>query len=363
MTMTGYERMKATLERKPVDRITYKVSPWGDTWNRWADEGHVKRDEDIVNHFNFDARDAGWLNSVANLDFKEVVVEETDETILILDGNGAKLRRHKLHDSTPEHVDFLVKDRATWEEYKPLLLGHDPRRYNVEAYSLQREKAKNEDRYFFWSGVVQFEMMHGITGHENMLMGMALDPEWIQDMVMTYGRMLIMHLEELFSKGGKPDGFFVYEDMGFKFRPFMSPSMYREIMMPGHKMVCEYAHSMGCPVIMHSCGYVEPLLPGMIESGIDCLQAMEVKAGMDLPKLFDQFGDQIAFYGGIDARALESNDRAQIDTELEKVDYVLKNGGSYILHSDHTESPKVDYQTECYFIEEGLKISKKYHSL
>ena len=49
---------------------------------------------------------------MANLDFKEVILEETEETMLKLDGNGAKLRRHKLHARTPEHVDFTVKDRA-----------------------------------------------------------------------------------------------------------------------------------------------------------------------------------------------------------------------------------------------------------
>ena len=359
--MTGYERMKATLERKPVDRISYKVSPWGDTWKRWAEEGHVKIDEDIVDHFDFDLRESGWFNTTADIDFEQVVLEETEETILILDGNGAKLRRHKLHDSTPEHVDFTVKDRSGWEDIKHFYTGIDKRRYNAANYSEQKVKAKAEDRFFMWSGIVQFEIMHGITGHENMLMGMALDPDWIKDMVMTLGHMIVNHLEELFAEAGKPDGFFVYEDLGFKQRPFMSPDMYREIMMPGHKLVCDYAHSLGCPVIMHSCGYVEPLLAGMIESGIDCLQAMEVKAGMDMPTLYDKFGNQIAFYGNIDARSLEANDKTWIDKELEKVDYVLKNGGSYILHSDHTESPMVDYQTECYFLERGLEISKKYH--
>jgi len=363
MSMTGYERVRATLDRKPVDRISYRISPWGDTWKKWTKEGHVKPGEDIADHFNFDARDTGWIDGVANLDFENVILEETEETILILDGNGAKLRRHKQHDTTPEHVDFTVKDRKSWEEYKPFFQKLDTRRYNSEDYIDKRTKAKNEDRFVFWAGIAQFEMMHGMTGHENLLMGMALDPDWIRDMVKTLGESLIMHMEELFSKGGKPDGFFAHEDLGFKFKPFMSSAMYKELLQPGHKMVCDYAHSLGCPVVMHSCGYVETLVDGLIEAGINCLQSMEVKAGMDLPKLFDQFGDRIAFHGGIDARVLEANDRAQIDKEMEKIDYVLKNGGSYILHSDHSESPKVEHETVLYFIERGLEISKKYCKL
>ena len=46
----------------------------------------------------------------ADMNFGQQVVEETEETILFKDGNGALLRKHKLHDSTPEHVAFDVED-------------------------------------------------------------------------------------------------------------------------------------------------------------------------------------------------------------------------------------------------------------
>lgn len=188
-------------------------------------------------------------------------------------------------------------------------------------------------------------------------MGMALDPAWVKDMVMTYTNLTINHLEVLFVEQGRPDGMFFYEDMGFKFKPFMSPAMYRDIIFPGHKLLFDYAHSIGCRVIVHSCGYVEPLVPGLIEAGMDCLQAMEVKAGMDLPTLFKQFGEKIAFFGGIDTRVLASNDRALIDEELlKKIPLVVNNGGGYILHSDHSEPPEVDYETMWYFIRRGREI-------
>ena len=59
-------------------------------------------------------------------------------------------------------------------------------------------------------------------------MGMALDPEWIKDMVNTYAQLLIELQEDLVCPGGYPDGIWFYEDKGFKGRPFMSPAMYRE---------------------------------------------------------------------------------------------------------------------------------------
>lgn len=361
MAMTSYERMTATLARQPVDHVPVAVSPWWATVQRWIKEGHIKEGEDVAEHFGQDLCSGGWLNCVADLDFPGQVLEETEETILSLDGNGAMLRRHKLHDSTPEHVDFTVKDRASWEEkVRPFLVQTDRRRIPFEGYRQAKAYAAEKQRFFTWSGVAPFEQMHPVCGHEYMLMGMAEDPEWVQDMVQTFTDLTLNHMEILFAEEGKPDGFFFYEDMGFKNRPFMSPAMYEEIVLPGHKRLFDYAHSLGCKVIVHSCGYVEPLVPGLIEAGMDCLQAMEVKAGMDLPTLFKRFGDRIAFFGGVDVRCLISNDRAQIDAEMDaKILPVLHGGGGYILHSDHSEPPEVDYETMKYFVDRGRAMSRR----
>ena len=62
-------------------------------------------------------------------------VEETEETKLVRNGNGALLRWWKNKAGTPEHVDFEVKDRDGWEALiKPHLLDVDRRRIQFEAY-------------------------------------------------------------------------------------------------------------------------------------------------------------------------------------------------------------------------------------
>lgn len=360
MAMTSIERMQRTLERKPVDLNPIAVSPWGATIERWRKEGHIQPDEDIGEHFGQDIRTGGWINSTVDLDFQPVVLDETEETILTLDGNGAKLRRHKLHDSTPDHIGFTIVDRRSWEEIaRPHLIDVDRRRIPFESYRQAKAFAAEKQRFFCWAGVAPFEQIHPVCGHEGMLMGMALDPDWVRDMVMVFANLTINHLEVLFAEEGKPDGMFFYEDMGLKLRPFMSPAMYKEIIFPGHKLLFDYAHSLGCKVIVHSCGYVEPLVPGLIEAGMDCLQAMEVKAGMDLPTLFKRFGDRIAFYGGVDVRCLISNDRAAIDAEMDqKILPVVQGGGGYVVHSDHSEPPEVDYETMRYFVERGRRLGR-----
>lgn len=354
--MTGIERMSNILKRKPVDRIGLYEHFWGDVHKKWVDENCVGKDEDLADHFGFDMEECWAFNLVADLDYVPETVEETDETILVRDGNGALLRRHKIHDSTPEHVDFLVKDREAWEEHIKPKLKPDRRRIDFEAYRNAKKHAAEHNRFFVWSGVNVFECMHPVSGHENMLVGAALDPDWIKDMAETYSNLLIELQEILFAEEGYPDGIWYYEDMGFKEHPFISPAMYKEIILPAHKKTINFAHAHNMPVIMHSCGMVEPLVGGMLEAGIDCLQVIEVKAGMDLLKLYRDYGDVLSFMGGIDVRVLYTNDKKEIDKELEaKIPVVMGNYG-FALHSDHSIPGGVNYDIYRYFIQKGLEL-------
>lgn len=354
--MTRQERVLQFLKRQPMDRIPLYENFWGDTHKAWVEKGWIGADEDFGTHFGFDIREAWAFNLMADLDFKPVVLEENEDTYLTLDGNGAKLRRHKFHDATPEHVDFTVKERGAWEELIRPRLTPSERRINFEGYRNEKARAAAEGQFFCWSGVNVFESIHPVCGHENMLVGMALDPGWVRDMADTYAELAIGLMEILFAREGRPDGLWFYEDMGFKERPFMSPAMYRELIQPAHKRTVDYARSLGLPVIMHSCGCVEKLIPGMLEAGIDCLQVIEVKAGMDLLKLYRQFGDRLSFMGGMDVRVLYTNDRDAIDAELTAKLPTVKGNFGYALHSDHSIPKTVDYDSYKFFLERGLEL-------
>jgi uroporphyrinogen decarboxylase len=346
--MTGRERIGNILKREPVDRIGLYEHFWGDTRKKWEGQGHIRENENLADHFDFDIA-GGWpFKMVADLSWQDQIIEEDEETQLVLNGNGATLRRHKLHASTPEHVDFSVRERKDWEaKVKPHLTA-SRERIGFEGYRKGKREAAEKGKFFIWGGVNVFELMHPICGHEYMLMGMALDPDWVRDMVDTYATLLNDLMEILFSEEGQPDGVWYYEDMGFKNRPFMSPDMYREIVQPGHRKTIDYCHSRGLPVIMHSCGFIEPLLPGMIEAGIDCLQVIEIKAGMDLLRIKRDYGDRIALCGGMDA----------IRRELAEKVPVVKEGFGYILHSDHSIPDTCDYETYRFFVDEGLRLGR-----
>ena len=356
--MNGKERISNILKRKPVDRIGLCETFWDDTLKKWSAEGHIKKGENMADHFGHDIESCWMFDFTADLDFVPQVIEETEETILKRDGNGALLRTHKLHDTTPEHVDFLVKEREQWEKHLKPLIKADPRRIDFEGYRYAKKHAAENDKFFVVSVMQIFEIMHRVSGHENLLIGMALDPEWVMDMSDTYTNLMIELLEKLFEKEGVPDGVWFYEDMGFKHKPFFSTTMYNEILQPFHKKSFGYVKSKGLPIIVHSCGFVEPLIPGLLEVGMDCLQAMEVKAGMDLDRIFKQYGDVLSLMGGIDVRVLYYNDFSVIDAELESKIPVVKQNHGYILHTDHSIPNSVEYDTYRHFISKGLELGK-----
>ncbi|MCK4276077.1 MAG: hypothetical protein KAX78_06165 [Phycisphaerae bacterium] len=358
--LTSKERISRILKRLPVDRIGAYEAFWTDTRRKWVAEGHVDKSAELDDHFHLDMRQTGPFKHLeADPDFGEQIVEETEETKLVRNGSGALLRWWKNKSGTPEHVDFLVKDRAGWDQHaRPLLTDPDlyERRVDLEVYRVKKEQADRQGHFFCPAVVNVFECIHPVCGHEYMLMGMALDPDWVKDMCNVYAELLINLMEIVFAEGGLPDAIWFWEDLGFKQKPFMSPAMYKEIVWPAHKRTFDYVHSKGLPVIVHSCGFVEPLIPDLIAAGMDCLQAMETKAGMDLVELKSKYGDRIAFCGGMDARTLVANDRDAIAAELERKLPAAMADSGYILHSDHSIPDQVEYETYKFFLDRGREM-------
>lgn len=356
--LSSIERISRQLKHLPVDRVGLMESFWTHTVKNWVEQGKMPAGQSAADHFGLDFEVCWAFNLKIHHKLEDQLVAEDEDTRTFLDGNGATLRRHKLHDSTPEHINYSIADRAAWEERAKPFLTVNRERIKFDSFRYARQRCQEKQRFLCWGGVNVFEAIHPVVGHENMLLGMALDPDWIKDMADTFADLLIGLMEILFAEAGKPDGIWFFDDMGFRGRPFMSPEMYRELIFPGHQKTIAFVHSHGLPVIMHSCGFVEPLLPGMIEAGIDCLQAIEVKAGMDLLRIYKQYGHKIALMGGIDVRPVASNDLPGIEREvMAKLPLVMGNNG-FIFHSDHSIPESTDYETYQYFLDLGRNVGK-----
>jgi uroporphyrinogen decarboxylase len=93
---------------------------------------------------------------------------------------------------------------------------------------------------------------------------------------------------------------------------------------------------------MHSCGDVNPFVPEFIEIGVEALNPLEVKAGMDPVALKKKFGKEMVFHGGINA-VLWDNLPA-ITEEMRKTVPIMKENGGYIFSSDHSVPTSVSLE-------------------
>ena len=345
------------MRRVPAERVALHDGPWSDTLKKWVGQGMDTDDEgkpaDTVDHFGFDmAGVGGWFDWHARRGVSDVL-EETDEWKIVRNGSGAALKWWKNKSGTPEHIDFLMTSREVWDrDYRPHLVEVDRERVNVDRAREQLARRRGQGLWTSYGHQFIWENMRGSMGDVTMYMALLTDPDWIHDYNRVYTDMYKTYWRILFEEAGRPDGVWLYEDLGYKHRLFCSPKTLAELIFPYYAEMVEFLHSYDLPVVFHTCGYTEPALEMIVEAGFDALNPMEVKAGNDALAFAERYADKLSFIGGLDARVLESGDRALIRREVTAlVEGMKQRGASYVYGSDHSISTNVDYEDFTYAIE------------
>ena len=117
----------------------------------------------------------------------------------------------------------------------------------------------------------------------------------------------------------------------------MSPSLFRRFMFPHLQRLARLGHAYGLKVMLHCCGGYAPLIPQMIEAGLDGLHAVQPSCqGMDLLTLKRSFGDKVLFNGAIDSHhTLIEGTPESVREETCKVLNIMKTGGGYVAGASH----------------------------
>jgi len=133
------------------------------------------------------------------------------------------------------------------------------------------------------------------------------------------------------------DIFFIGNDFGGKTGPLMSEAMFRRFFLPHLKRLVDLGHDYGLKVMMHCCGGYAPLIPSMIEIGMDGLQALQPSArGMNPAELKANFGDRMVFNGCIDTQfVLIEGTPDLVKTKTREVLDIMMPGGGYIASPSH----------------------------
>jgi uroporphyrinogen decarboxylase len=147
----------------------------------------------------------------------------------------------------------------------------------------------------------QLKTLMYLRGMEQAYVDIAADPALVQcvlDHIVSY---FLAHNRRVFeAAAGGIDLFMMGDDFGAQHGPIISVEAWRRLFKPGFRAYIALAHEFGIPVMHHTCGDVRALIPDFIESGLDVLQSLQPRAGMDLAWLKREYGRDLCFHGSID---------------------------------------------------------------
>ncbi len=295
--MNSRERFFATINREPVDRPA-----------AWLGMPDIKAQPALFAHYG--VKNMHELKLAVGDDFYAIEVPYQSPTASAIfaafdwymDGNVDA-------DERTLTADGCFKDAEEVEDLD-FFQWPDPEKYIDVAECRRRVEAAPEDKVrlaMCWSA--HFQDTCASFGMETALMNMLSNPE-IYEAVDEKIVSFYLKANEIFFEAtkGKLDAVLIGNDMGSQRGLMLSPQCVRDFIIPGCKKLVDQAHAYGLKVIYHSCGSIAQVIPDLIEAGVDVVHPIQaLAAGMEPDRLKQQFGNQVAFCGGVDTQDLLVN--------------------------------------------------------
>ncbi len=143
-----------------------------------------------------------------------------------------------------------------------------------------------------------WEISWYIRGMENLMMDMIADEEMATAMFEKSFEMSMQRVR-LYAEA-KVDILFLGDDIGMQRTVMMSDELYLEWIWPRLKLLIDEAKRIHPDILVfyHSCGYIEPFIPRLIDAGVDVLNPVQPEC-MDFQKIYEKYGDRLSFHGTI----------------------------------------------------------------
>ena len=196
-----------------------------------------------------------------------------------------------------------------------------------------------------------------LRGIQRMFEDMILHPEFATAIFSRIRTFYLDYARRLFeAANGKLDIVLTGDDFGAQNNLLVSPRMWETFLGQGFADYVRLAKNHGIRVMHHTCGAVYPLIPLMIERGLDILQSLQPDAvGMDPHQLKCEFGRQLAFHGGISVQStLPFGGVEDVRKEVKDRVEAYGVGGGYILctaHNIQADTP----------VENVIELLRAYH--
>lgn len=161
------------------------------------------------------------------------------------------------------------------------------------------EQAKKNDKIAQgWLGSPNWEQAWYLRGMEELMTDMMLE-EPIAEVLLDKVTEIAVACAEDFARNGV-DQIFLGDDIGMQSSIMMSEELYCTWLQPRLKKVIDAAKAINPNILIfyHSCGYVKPLIPYLIDAGVDVLNPIQPES-MDFSEIHAEYGNKISFHGTI----------------------------------------------------------------
>lgn len=239
-------------------------------------------------------------------------------------------------DRMEKYPGALHPELDAWEP--PRLTAAELEHYRDEAARLDR----TTDKAVIAALGPPYELFNGIGqgGFEDWMMTFASEPEYVTALYRKLTDAWLENLEAFHGAvGDRIQIVQIADDFGTQAGPFLSVRAFRELLLPAYRRGLDWIHARTpWKVLLHSDGALVPLLPSIIEMGVDILNPVQTTAaGMDPHRLKHEFGEQLVFWGGsCDSQGtLARGSPAQVAAEVRANLDCFAPGGGYVFASVH----------------------------
>lgn len=299
----------------------------------------VAVDDDLRARLKVDVRDVAPRSSAT---FRIEVKEMGDYTYFYDEwGIGWKMPKeggwyYDMFDHPMKNVASLAEvEKYPWPD------PTDPARFTGLA-ERARHAAQVEKQGVFLGGLSAgiMEMAAWMRGFENYFSDFANNEKLLVAIMEKVVEMKLAYWEiALREVGDNVDAIGEADDFAGQYRMLISPAMYRRIVKPLHRRLFDFIHARTrARIFFHSCGAIRPVIPDLIEIGVDILNPVQVSAtGMDSAELKREFGKDITFWGGgVDTqRVLGTGTPEQVRQDVRRRITDLAPGGGFVFATVH----------------------------
>ena len=352
-TLTDRERFNRQMHYQSVDRcFNMEFGYWEENFREWDIfvKNGIRNNGEADQFFAFD-RIAGtggniWMHPV----FESKVVAENESSKIVMNHDGLLAEVPKDgHDTIPHYLKASIQTPEDWKRAKAERFRRDDPARQIEVERLRQAHPPTRTYPLgIWCGSFMGRIRDMLT-FEGIAYAIYDYPDMLEDMVETACVLAEDGLDQVL---GKIDFDYAcgWEDICFKNGPIVSMDFYTRVVVPRYKRIGRRLHAHGIDLWYTDCdGDVRPLLPGFLESGINCLFPYEVNSCAHPVELLNEYGRDLRIMGGVDKMELAKGPAA-IRAYLESLVPAVERGG-FIPFCDHRCPPNVKPEYYLYYLD------------